>query len=84
MSVTRVTQDLAPSELVVERVAEREGVDPVDLTVPLFEAVDPEKLDTIVRSVRDGDGTLLRVEFTYYGYDVVVTSDGSVEIVGDR
>lgn len=69
------------SERVVEAVAARKGVDPVDLDVPLFEVVDPDMLDVLVRTADEGtDRSSVRVEFTYEGLDVTVAADGSVDV----
>ena len=65
------------SQLVVETVAESEGVDPLELEVPLYEAVDPDALDALFRA---NDGVEGVIEFTYYGYEVSVTSSGHVSL----
>jgi hypothetical protein len=57
------------TRLVVEAVATVRGVDPVDLDVPLFEAVDPDALDTLFES----DVPDLQVTFRYHGHDIVLT-----------
>lgn len=81
MSVPSVDQIDSASESVVESVAAREGVDPLDLDVPLFDVIDPDALDRLVRSAVDGGGRPpIRIAFTYYGYDVIVTSDGLVHV----
>ena len=65
------------SEKVVETVAEREGVDPVDLGPRLYRAVDPDALDQLFSSSQRTDADLV-VSFTYSGYEVVVRSDGEL------
>lgn len=65
------------SQVVVEAVASAEGVDPLDLEVPLYEAVDPDALDALFQSGTTVEG---RVEFEYYGYEVAVTGDGCVTL----
>jgi hypothetical protein len=68
------------SRAVVEQVAAAEGIDPVDITVPLFEVIDPDALDSLFSSDGQplpGDG---KVTFGYHGYRVTVSSDGSVSI----
>lgn len=70
---------------VITAVAEKEGVDPVELEPPKYEAlydvVNPEALDSLFSSRQDGSSRASgRVEFTFCGYDVVVTSDGEVEL----
>ena len=69
------------SERVIEAIAEQEGVDPLDLEVPLFEAIDPDILETFDRMAdEDRTASALRVGFTYYGYDVLVWADGDVDV----
>ena len=69
---------------VIAAVAEREGVDPTDIEPPTYEAlydvVNPEALDALFAPREDGTprGTG-RVEFTFSGYRIVVSSDGEVE-----
>ena len=66
------------SQRVVEAVADAEDADPLDLKVPLYEAVDPDALDSLFRASDDGvEGV---IEFTYYGYQVRVTSAGHVSL----
>lgn len=68
---------------IVEEIADREGVDPVELDVPLYEAVDADALDVLVggRGHRTPQTSLL-VEFSYLGYDVAVDGDGAISIEG--
>ena len=69
----------------IEAVADREGVDPMDLDVPLFESVDPDMLDLVVRSADGGtDRSSVSVSFVYYGYEVSVAADGSVDVAERR
>ena len=81
MSVAAVVEEVSPSESVIESVATREGVDPMDLDVPLFDAVDPDALDALVRTGSDeGNRPPIQVSFTYLGYNVIVASDGLVHV----
>jgi len=64
------------SEDVVSAIAENEGVDPMDLDPPLFDAIDPDALDNLF-NVKTADG---RVTFSYDGSDVTVTSEGDVRV----
>lgn len=59
---------------VVEAVADAERVDPLDLTPPLADAVDPDALDAVLRS-----GTS-RVSFEYHGYEITVGGADAVEL----
>lgn len=66
------------SEKIVEMVAAREGVDPVDLDPRLYQAVDPDALDQLFQSSReDAD---LEVAFTYSGYEIVARSDAELSV----
>ncbi|RQG99658.1 HalOD1 output domain-containing protein [Natrarchaeobius oligotrophus] len=70
------------STRVVRAVAEREGVDPVELSPPLCRAVDPQALDALVPASGDeSDGGLESVTFTYQGYTITVSGDGSITVV---
>ncbi|AGB32594.1 hypothetical protein C488_13048 [Natrinema pellirubrum DSM 15624] len=73
---SKITERRPPSETVVRAVASALDTTPLDLRPPLYERVDPEALDSLVRSgSRD-----LRVRFRYQGRPVVVTGDGRVEL----
>lgn len=73
---TEVPEEMGVSQKVVEAVAEVEGVHPVDLTPPLYEAIDPEALDRIFE-VAPAIG---KVTFNYNSCEVSVFSDGYVAI----
>lgn len=73
---------------VIAAVAEREGIDPLELEPPeydaLYDVINPEALDALFATRENGQQRPNgRVEFPYCGYRVVVTSDGEVE-VSDR
>ena len=68
-----------PSERVVEAVAAIEGCDPLLLEPPLYQAVDPDALDSLFPDRQQPTGAG-RVSFTYLGHDVVVYDDGSVTV----
>lgn len=65
---------------VVEKVAEAEGVSPIELTPPLSEVIDPDALNQLFASTAPAGRTEGRVVFSYGGYDVSVYSDGAVSI----
>ncbi len=70
---------------VIEAVAEREGVDPLDLEPPeydaLYDVINPEALDALFATRENGqERPTGRIEFPFCGYHVVVTSDGEVEV----
>lgn len=63
---------------VVRRVAEREGVDPLDLP-PLYDAADPDALDALFRG-RGSDDAGDVVRFDYHGYSIAVDGSGEIEV----
>lgn len=63
---------------IVKRVAAQQGVDPLDLDPPLYDAIDPEALDKLM----NGSDGQLRVEFVYQGYTITVNRGGSVSLDG--
>ena len=70
-----------PSLAVIERIAQLEGTDPIELTPPLYTAVDPDALDSLFHSATtDEPNPSGRVSFAYRGYDVTVRSDGAVSV----
>ena len=69
------------SEAVVEAVADRKGVDITGLETPLYRVIDPDALERLVAMRREsGTRSPVCVRFRYYGYDVIVDSDGSVSL----
>lgn len=67
----------ALSVRVVEAIANAAGADPLSLDPPLFEVVDMDALDRLVRQ-----DACSHVEFEYDDHLVVVDGDGSIS-VGD-
>ncbi|QRV15942.1 HalOD1 output domain-containing protein [Haloterrigena salifodinae] len=65
-----------PSERVVEAVATASGTSPLDFEPTLYDAVDPEALDSLVRSGSDE----LRIQFRYGGRSVHITGNGRVDV----
>jgi len=80
MSGKSVGRSAAVSAAVVEAVASSEGVDPVSLTTPLYDGIDPESLDRLVDSIDAERPNEAVVRFSYAGYTVAVTADGSVTL----
>lgn len=65
---------------VVETVANEEGVPATDLDCLLADAIDPQALDDLF-SDRTGDSaTTGSVRFSYCGYAVTVTANGTVTV----
>ncbi|MFO7925412.1 MAG: HalOD1 output domain-containing protein [Halobacteriota archaeon] len=65
------------SERVIRGVSTADDSDPVELP-PLYDAIDPEALDAVVKRMSDG-----AVSFVYAGYEVTVESDGTIDL-GER
>lgn len=67
------------ADAVLETVAARENVEPTELEPPLYHSIDPDALNNLFAPRGNGrvraDG---EVEFTYYGYEIRVTSTGDV------
>lgn len=61
------------SEAVIQEVAEQEGIQPGEMNPPLFEAVDPEALDRVLRDTGS-------VSFEYHGYLVTVDHSANVNL----
>ncbi|MDS0282818.1 HalOD1 output domain-containing protein [Haloarcula onubensis] len=64
------------SDRVIRAVADREGVSPLDISTPLFDAIDPDALDRLYGNHGDGVTTV----FEYSGYRVTVHGGGRVEL----
>ncbi|MDZ5810297.1 HalOD1 output domain-containing protein [Halorubrum sp. AD140] len=67
---------------IVEKVAEQEAVDPIELTPPLFEVIDPDALGQIFATTPTAGRMEVQVTFSYNGYQVAVRGDGSVSVEG--
>lgn len=74
---------VVPTQAVIEAIAAREGVDVTDVEPPAYEplyaVVDPAALDRLFQTP-SGVRPDARVTFEYEGYEVVVHSDGRVEV----
>lgn len=74
-ALDRHVGSVAPSQAIVERVADIEGVDHTDLE-PLYNSIDPDALDNLVGQT----GTSMQIEFVYEGFDVTVSGDGEIAV----
>lgn len=63
---------------VVEKVAERENVEPADLP-PIADVIDPDALNNVVDSIKNRD-TDAHFSFTYLNHTVHIYADYSVEL----
>lgn len=68
------------TEVIVDAVADAEGVSPLELEPPLYAAVDPDALEQFVASVRGPNAGEVEVSFEYAGHDVTVTGAGDVRV----
>ncbi|WP_255196981.1 HalOD1 output domain-containing protein [Halorarius litoreus] len=71
----------SPSIAIVEAVSAATDTATTDLP-PLFEAVDVDALDTLVKSRGKAGAERLTVSFTYAGVAVTVYSDGDIKLDG--
>lgn len=73
----RIAHSVGPEtslcEGIVEAIATAEVCDPLELTTPLYEHVDPEALEQLVGTVAHRDpSSTWRITFEYEGYEVEV------------
>ncbi|SIR82806.1 HalOD1 output domain-containing protein [Natronorubrum thiooxidans] len=71
---------------VIAAVAEQEGVDPMEIEPPeydaLYDVINPEALDMLFAPREDGSKRANgSVEFPFCGYQIIVDSSGKVEAV---
>lgn len=64
--------DTSASERVIQTVASQSNTDALDLP-PLFDTLDPDFLDTLIREMNEGE-----VSFSYAGFNITVNTDGVV------
>ena len=78
---TGAPADTTLTQRIVRAVADAEGVDPVDLHTPLYEAVNPEALESLFgESARALQPPEAGVRFRYHGWDVRVSAAGDVAV----
>ena len=65
------------SEAVITAVAALTGSRPIDLE-PLYEAVDPDALDSLIDHAQRTDAGTHELWFAYAGYEIGVRSDGRI------
>lgn len=85
MSGEPSSSETPPSQVIIETIAAREGVDVTDVEPPAYEplyaVVNPEALDKLFEPTHRGDERVSgRVTLEYEGYLVVVHSDGTVDV----
>ena len=68
------------STRVIREIAGREGIDPIDVTPPLYEVIDPEALDSLFHPGASSNTSNGTIRFSYSGYRVTVQSTGHISI----
>jgi hypothetical protein len=77
----RASTSEPPSTRIVRAVAAAEGVDPAELSPPLYDVVDTDAVDALFASGGSQPPPVgTRVSFTYNGYRVRVEGDGEVSV----
>ncbi|WP_247728670.1 HalOD1 output domain-containing protein [Halovivax limisalsi] len=84
-----IPTDESVSLAIIEAVAAREDVDPVDLNPPeyeaLFDVCDPEALDALFRDRPTGDAAAdIAVSLVFCGYELTVTGPDDVTVSESR
>jgi len=64
----------------IQKIADRERIDPSELKPPLYSVIDPDALDSLFRSTAHSNTMNGTVEFQYLGYTVCIDSSGDVQI----
>ena len=77
---TATAETRTVSESVVEVVAEAEETDPLELTPPLYEVIEPDALDQVFAATPTDERRKGTVTFSYNGYEVTVRGDGDVSV----
>ena len=61
--------------MIVEAIAEREGVDALELTPPLFGAIDHDIVEFLSNRRADDGLDGVRLQFSYQGYQITLDGD---------
>ncbi|MFC6768002.1 HalOD1 output domain-containing protein [Natrinema soli] len=64
---------------IVEKIAEREEIEPEELHPPIHVAINTDALDSLYQA-SDSEKNPSKVEFVYRGYTVTIDSTGDVNI----
>ena len=71
------------TEVVIDALAAVSGEDPLDLP-PLYEAIDPDALDLIVREPNAAPQRSCFIGFSVGNWGVIVTGSGEIQIYAHR
>jgi len=80
MRGTPMGKTQSASEAVIDAVARRAGVDPLELSTPLYDAVDPDELDALLDGASPSSRSPVSVTFRYHGYTITIDSDLTVTV----
>ncbi|MFB6188598.1 MAG: HalOD1 output domain-containing protein [Halapricum sp.] len=75
-----VSNEVDVSRIVVETIADAEGVEPTDMEERLYDVIDPDALNSLFRQEETGRTSAATVSFEFHGYEVTVHGDSSVEL----
>lgn len=73
---TDVSRGNSICQELITLIAEAEGTDPIELTPPLYEVIDPVALESLFANKR----SLGKVIFNYKSYEISVFPDGYVSV----
>lgn len=66
---------------ILREIADREGVDPLELETPLYEVIGADVLESLtVDAAHRRDNSFPPIDFVYYGYTVKIDSEGDIVI----
>lgn len=68
---------------IATKVADREGVDVIELRRPLYETIDTDALQAVLESTNPSE-MRASVSFTYCGYHIHVDNAGTVQVTDPR
>jgi len=80
MRATPMAHQQSASEAVIEAVAGRLGLGPLELETPLYDVIDPDELNALLASAGRTGHSPVEVTFRYYGYTVTVDADRTVTL----
>lgn len=69
------------AETVLMTVADKEGITPTQLEPSLYDVIDPDALNALFAPTETGNSRAAGyVVFAYCGYEITISSDGSVRV----
>lgn len=68
--------------MIIDLISDLEGVEPVELSPPLYSVIEPQALDTLFHSeTGDTPQPSGYVQFAYRGYEIRVQNNGEIAIL---